>query len=197
MKFKSILFCAGALAIGFVSCKKDSGSNSNSGSFEGTWTFTGLHSETVATNNISDNQSTEKDVTYSTYDTKDNTGTISFSGGTATGTGVGYRVDTLAYTYEYENEALLDSLSFAFQDTVHPANSVSGYKLVGSDSITFTGSGIVGSSASAATQSGGHYSIADNKMTLTSSVLKDSSFTIDGAIYTVHETADVIIYLRK
>jgi hypothetical protein len=194
MKIKSILICAGIFSIGLVSCKKDS--NGSSKDVEGTWNFAGLFSKTEATNTENESGSITKTVTSTAYNTTNNSGTIKFSGGTLTSTAIAYSVDTTAYVSEYQDDVLLDSFSYPFMQDIPASGATSGYALVGKDSITFTSAGIVGANASES-PSGGHYSIDGNKMNIVASLVKDSSYTDQSVLFTIHQAVDVQIFLEK
>ena len=196
MKLNPILICA-CISVSVFSCKKDSGNSSQA--FEDTWNFTGLHSETTAVVITTEGGQTGEDSTVSIYDTKNNAGTIKFDGssGSAISTGLGYIVPISSLDYNYLNGALMDTSLFSISDTVLPSNYTRGYILVGKDSVTFTGAGLVSDPENTYTVSGAHYTIVGNNMTLSTLIEKDSSGSDNMIGYSLREMSDVKIYLQK
>jgi hypothetical protein len=107
----------------------------------------------------------------SQYTTTNNTGLITFSADSMLGKGVGYTANFTGKGYEYEDGALLDSLTEPFTFTYPPTNSSAAYGLIGNDSLTFPAGGLVTLPGSAAGQQtvpvGGRFVISGTAMTIT------------------------------
>lgn len=132
----SILFSS----LFIVSCSKEESKDEKG--LSGTYKFISMESHTVNTEEASDAQHTEKSVTYSDYITKDNTGSIQFSGSTLTSSNLAYSIDTTVKAYFYYNNSLTDSAEVPFQMTMPPSSGVTTYKMISSDSI-YVNSGFI------------------------------------------------------
>jgi len=154
-----------------VSCKKDS----NGGSpLDGNWAFTSTSTKGTSTVVADDGNGTiEKTVTTSDYTSTDNKGTVSISGGVMTSKGVSYSVSTeVSYIY-YVNDVVQDEGTQDFSFSLPSFTSASSFKVVGTDSVVFTGgASTIGGSTSGTT--GAKYSISGN--TLTMVVKMDTAF---------------------
>lgn len=142
MKVRTMLF----LAVLFASCTKEESleiiDNPGSGQLQGNYVFLSMQAHTNATIELADGIDIVKTVTISDYITKNNVGTVTIDGGKFTTTGMGYSIDTTIKGYYYLNGVLDEEIEMPFQFSIPPLNSVAPYKLVGTDSLVFTG-GIV------------------------------------------------------
>jgi hypothetical protein len=178
------------LCIAFFSCQKEvSFENNTGGSSGGTsaglvgvWKLSSLHAETLADNETNDLGTIDRSVTKSVYDTKQNTGTISFTPDLkAITTNFGYSIDTVGIVYYYENNVLQDSLDFPFMMPFSSSTGTSGYNLVGADSIYFTaGSLSIGTGTTATQPAGLKYKLEGNKLTMSFKASRDTSFVESG-----------------
>lgn len=185
-----------SLVILLAACKKDSPNSTSN--IEGTYNLKYI---SVKSNSTVIGSSGDKAVTISEYSTTDNTGTISFSEGVLSTQDVTYVVNTQAKVYVYDGSDLLDSLSFPFNYTIPPLNSVLQYKIIGADSIYLTQGGLtstIGGTGSYQTMaSGGHYSFSGNLLTITQNLEKDSTFQDSGETYQMIEKAAASLVLEK
>jgi hypothetical protein len=171
-----VLFMMGA-------CKK---SNSGSGSTTnplagGTWNFVGLSSNANLTATESGLIS-GKIVDITDFTTIDNSGTITFTADSMSGSGIGYTIDTTYTTYTYVGSTG-DTVTTPYTTTISPTSSSTSYQLIGSDSIYF-GSGTPFSVSLYAGDTvkieGAHFSISGNTLTLTSTIDQAGSVTYGG-----------------
>ena len=181
----------------FTSCKKDS-SGSNNPAVEGTYKLKYI---TAKTNSTISGSLGDKAVTTSDYTTINNGGTVTFSNGILSATGLTYTVDTEAKLSEYQDANLLDSTSYPFTFTLPQSNSSGSYKFVGSDSIYFPQGGITatvdGNGYYQSSAGGGHYSFNGTLLTISQSAMKDSTFDDSGETYNMIESASTSIVMRS
>ena len=193
------LFVPGLLSaiVLLAACKKDK-SNNNTAAIDGTYKLKYISAKTnsTITGSLGD-----KAVTTSDYTTTNNGGTIAFSNGMLTATGLTYTVDTEAKLYEYDGTDLLDSASFPFSFTLPASNSSGTYKLIGSDSVYFPQGGITaavdGNGYYQSGASGGRYSFNGTLLTITQNATKDSTFQDSGETYNMVESALASIVMEK
>jgi hypothetical protein len=188
------------IAFAFIACKKDSNSNNAAtAGLVGSWTFTGMHATTSATSLDSGIGFSSKVITTSDYQTTANGGVVAISGNTMTGTGITYAANIVAFTTNYEDDVLIDTLSTSIPFTVPATNSSSTFEVIGKDSINYTGSNIFGSAGSGApAATGSKFSVSGNILTLTSVVVKDTVSVVGtGETLTQHEAATVVATLQK
>jgi len=141
---------------------------------DGNWAFTSTSTKGTSTAVVDDGNGTiEKTVTTSDYTSTDNKGTVTISGGVMTSKGVSYSVSTeFSYIY-YINDVEDDSGTQPFSFSLPAFNSVANFKLIGADSLVFTGgASSLGGPTGGAT--GAKYSISGN--TLTMIVKLDTAF---------------------
>jgi hypothetical protein len=201
---KIILFCAAFLLI-FTACKKDSGGSGggSSDALSGTWKFTSVTASTQATGEYNDAGDDIKDVTTSNYTSTDNTGTYVFSGGTATSAGVGYSVSTTLYYTSYDNNVLTDNDSTPYSVTVPSSGGASTYKIIGTDSVYFTGGFVTsadlsGGAQQATTPLGYKFQISGKVLTMTSAIIKDTTEDLGGGLLAqIHDVANFSVTLTK
>ena len=178
-----------------ASCTKDEPAPSTA--FEGTYKLTSMSAKTNTTLKSGE----ESSVTLSDYTTTKNGGTINFANGVLTANALTYTVDTYAKYEEYEGSTIVDSASFPFTFTLPPSSSVGQYKLIGSDSIYFPQGGVSiaadGSSSYGNVASGGRYSIDGNKLTIIQQYAKDSTYSDDGIMYKMKQSAVASIVMEK
>jgi hypothetical protein len=187
-----IFFC-------FIACKKDNNTSTSASSLSGSWKFTGMHATTSATAVDKGSGFNTKIVTTSDYHTTANGGTVSISDNTMAGTGITYSANIVAFATEYEDDIQLDTFSTTLPFTVPATNSTSEFEVIGKDSIHYTGSNIFGSGGSGTpAATGSKFSISGNILTITSSVVQDTSQDEGGGeTLTQHETAIVVTTLQK
>jgi hypothetical protein len=169
-----------------------------SGSVLGTWNFAGLTAKTTSDVTESDGTDVIKAVTTSDYTTTNNKGTITFATNTFNSTGVAYDLNTTAFVKFYTNGVLDDSLDFPFAFSLPATNSSGSYKLVGTDSLYFTGGFIsIGLDSMATTPIGYKYTISGNKLTLTSKFSNAFHEDDNGLVANVKQSADIVVVLQK
>lgn len=181
---KNITVLSAVLVIFFMgACKKsNSGSNSSTNPLVGeTWNFVNLSSNANLTATESGLVSA-KIVDLTDFTTIDNSGTITFTTDSMSGSGIGYTIDTTYTTYTYVGSTG-DTVTTPFTTTVAPTSSSTSYQLIGSDSIYF-GSGTPFSVSLYAGDTikieGAHFSISGNTLTLTSTIDQAGSVIYEG-----------------
>lgn len=131
------------MAVLFASCTKEESleiiDNPGSGQLQGNYIFLSMQAHTNSTIEMRDGIDVVKTVTISDYITKDNVGTVVIDAGKFTSTAMGYSIDTTVKGYYYMNGVLDEELDMPFSFSVPPLNSVAPYKLLGADSLIFTG----------------------------------------------------------
>jgi hypothetical protein len=164
-------------------CKK---SNSNSGSSTnpltgGTWNFVDLSSNAKLTATESGFVSGEI-IDMTDFTTIDNSGTITFTADSMSGSGIGYTIDTTYTTYTYAGSTN-DTVTTPYTTTVAPTSSSTSYQLIGSDSIYF-GSGtpfyVSLYAGDTVKIEGVHFSISGSTLTLTSTINQAGNVTYEG-----------------
>jgi len=188
-----------SIVILLTSCTKDKDSANSASAIDGTYKFTSLSS---STNSTLTDMNGSKVVTTSNYTTINNGGTAIFSNGSLTSTGLTYTVDTQAKAIYYQDNQILDSLSYPFTFTLPLSNSVGQYKIISSDSIYFPQGGLTapvdGSNPyQPSTGGGGRYKLSGKTLTITQLSLKDSTFTDSGDTYKMKESATTSIMLER
>ncbi|MRG44155.1 hypothetical protein GFS24_03470 [Chitinophaga sp. SYP-B3965] len=142
MKVRSMLL----LAVLFASCTKEESleiiDNPGSGQLQGNYIFLSMQAHTNGTLEAVDGAESVKTVTISDYITKNNVGTVVIDAGKFTTTGMGYSIDTTIKGFYYYNGILDEEIEMPFQFSIPPLNSIAPYRLLGADSLIFTG-GIV------------------------------------------------------
>lgn len=137
MKFKKLLLSA-AIAAAFVACSKDEtapeGGN-NSGEILGTYDFVGMNVTSKST--ATDNSSTDKTITYSTYNSKENQGTVVFDASKVVSSNFTYKIDTTVKAEIYTEGEEMQTIEMPFMFTVPVSGSTAAYKMKGTDSIYF------------------------------------------------------------
>jgi hypothetical protein len=195
---KHFALCLLTVIVILSSCQKESSTDSNTATIEGTYKLKYLTSKTNSTITGDDG---EKAVTTSDYTTIDNQGTILFDNSNLSATGLTYTVDTIANVYLYQDNQLINSSSYPFQFTLPVSNSVASYKLIGADSIYFPGgsltSGVGGSGSIPTGPSGGRYSLNGKLLTLTQNASKDSTFVDSGITFHMTESAVSSVVMEK
>lgn len=187
-----------AFIIILASCKKENTTNNNTAAIQGTYKLKYLTSKT---NSTAIGTGGEKVVTTSEYTTINNQGIIVFDNSNLTATNLTYSVQTVASSYLYQDNDLIDSLSYPFTFTLPESNSEAAYKLIGADSIYFPqGSLTSGVGSTGSTQlnaSGGRYSFNGNLLTITQIASKDSTFENSGITFHLNESAVSSVVMEK
>jgi hypothetical protein len=190
------LFSFTALLI-MGACKKDSSSNSGN-AITGNWKFISVSAVTQAIVQTSDGVSAYKTITNSAYTSTNNTGTVTIASNTMTANGIAYNITDTAYASDYQDNVLIDTFSQVFTFNFPASNSVSSYNLINSDSVYFTGQGIFSApGVTGSTPTGARLALNGNILTMTSSVVKDSTFVNGGYPASNHETANVVSTLQR
>lgn len=185
-----IIFC-------FIACSKDN-NNTTTSAISGNWAFNGLHATTSSTASDNEGGINYKTVTTSDYTTTSNGGTVNISSNTMTGTGITYAADITAFASYYEDDVLVDTFSSNIPINIPPTNSTSGFEVIGTDSIHYTGGGILGSGGSGTpAATGAKFSVSGDILTLTSNVAVDKVIDTLGITIYQHETAVVVTTLKK
>jgi hypothetical protein len=186
-----------SIVICFVSCSKDNNSTATS-SLSGSWNFKGIHANTWNSAQDVEAGIIFKDVTTSDYTTTGNAGSVSISGNIMTGTGIAYSADMLMLVTEYQDGIVTDTFSTSLPFSIPPTNSSSTFEIIGTDSIHFIGSSLIGSGGSGTpAATGAKFSIAADMLTLTTNVVQDKIIDTLGTTITQHETATVVTTLQK
>jgi hypothetical protein len=199
---KKIILLYATFLFVFTSCKKDSSAN-GSDALSGTWKFTSLTAHTESTLEYNDAGLDDREVTTSDYTSADNAGTYTFSGGTATGSGITYSVSTNAYLSIYENNILVENDSFPFSITIPASSSVSTYKIIGTDSLFFadgfvTSTDVTSGIPQTTTPIGYKFHISGNILTMESNAVKNSTQDVGGGVLAqIQETAAFNVTLTK
>jgi hypothetical protein len=170
------------LAMG--ACKKSNsgGSSGSTNPLSGeTWTFVDLSSDANLTATESGLIS-GKIVDITDFTTIDNSGTITFTADSMSGSGIGYTIDTTYTTYTYVGSTS-DTVTTPYTTTIAPTSSSTSYQLIGTDSIYF-GSGTPFSVSLYAGDTvkieGAHFTISGNTLTLTSTIDQAGNVTYEG-----------------
>jgi hypothetical protein len=181
---KNITVLSAALVILTMgACKKSNsgGTSSSTNPLTGTWNFVDLNSNANLTATESGFVS-GKIVDITDFTTIDNSGTITFTADSMSGSGVGYTIDTTYTTYTYVGSTN-DTVTTPYTTTVAPTSSSTSYQLVGSDSIYF-GSGtpfyVSLYAGDTVKIEGAHFSISGNTLTLTSTIDQAGNVTYEG-----------------
>ncbi len=209
---RNILFALPALMlIMMVSCQKEitdpsldgtytggsgSGGSGGTGSTDitGNWKFVSMSAVTLSTVQVSQPGDVLKTITSSDYTTTNNTGTVVISSTAMAVTGMSYSVNATAIALTYDNNVLVDSTAAPFTFSLPSYSSTTTYKLVGTDSISYTGQSI---SPAVSGGSGAHYTLSGNVLKLTTSVIKDTTINLAGIIETQHSTATGVTTLQR
>ncbi len=184
----------------FTGSDNSGGNGTGTSSIVGTWKFDSLYASTKNVSEYTDMDSDFTTVTLINYNSKHNTGTVTFNAdSTCSSSNLSYSVDTTANAYNYENGVLLDTTAQAFSFSIDSSSITRTYELIGSDSIYFP-QGFIATSASTTTQapsSGGRININGNTLTLTATIYRDTTFEYGG--FPVHsiDSAKTIITLTK
>ena len=200
MKKPVILMLSSLLmALAIISCKKDSANSSQGGSnaVTGTWKLVSIQANAESDVQYTDNGVVYKTVTLSNYTSTNNTGTIVFTADSMKSTNVSYTVNTTAVGYEYEDGVLLDSISSPFNVDVPSSSSAGTYKLVGTDSITYSGATFTNGGYPQASTNGSKIKINGNLMTLTTYAFKDSVIDDSGISEDHKDKATIVSTLQK
>ncbi|MES2647497.1 MAG: hypothetical protein V4717_11515 [Bacteroidota bacterium] len=196
-----------------IACQKEislengnGGSNNNGGggstsnaSLVGTWKFNGMHVETMVENIVADPALSLRTVTKAVYNTKQNTGTYNFTSDLkAVSINLGYSVDTTSKGYIYENNVLQDSMEIPLSIPYFTSSSSSAYKLIGTDSIFFSGGTLsIGTTTQPTEPVGMKYKIAGNTLTMSYNVMRDSSFIAAGTeVRSIQKAATVMTLIK-
>jgi hypothetical protein len=164
-------------------CKKSNsgGTSSSTNPLTGTWNFIDLSSN----GNLTATESgfvSGKIVDITNFTTIDNSGTITFTADSMSGSGIGYTIDTTYTTYTYVGSTS-DTVTTPYTTTITPTSSSTSYQLVGSDSIYFgAGTPFYVSLYAGDTVKieGAHFSISGNTLTLTSTIDQAGNVTYEG-----------------
>lgn len=194
------------ISVSIFSCTKEhsidtsagSTSGTGSGSVLGTWNFAGFTAAINMQVVQSDGTDVSKTVATSNYVSSNNKGTVSFAANTFAGTGLGYDLNTNFFVEDYLNGVLQDTMSFPFNFTLPATNSGGSYKLVGADSLYFTGGFIaVGLDSMESKPIGYKYSISGNKLTMNTKFANSYNEVDNGITSRVNQNADIQIILQK
>lgn len=187
-----------------ISCQKEtsidlsSGSSGGANALLGNWKFAGFTAAIKVEATETDGIDIAKTVNTANYISTNNKGTVTFAEANFTGTNLSYDLNTTLYVKIYLNGALEDSLDFPFNFTLPPTNSAGTYKLVGQDSLYFTGGFIaVGLDSMESKPIGYKYSITGNKLTLTTKYFNTFKEDDNGVIADIKQNADIKVVLEK
>jgi hypothetical protein len=182
-----------AFVAALTSCKKDVDAGGDASALYGDWKFTGLKAKTVADVSTTAGGATDRAVTTTQYTSINNSGVIRFSAGKAETTELGYTTQGSAIVKIYSG-GTTDEFTTPFNYTVPKTSSSSSFNAVGSDSLYFSGGGMVkmpGSTGEVVPSApgGAKYSIAGTKLTMTIQASAVTNQTAQGM--TVKSTVSV------
>ncbi|MBC8033041.1 MAG: hypothetical protein H7Y03_02780 [Chitinophagaceae bacterium] len=134
-----------------------------------------------------------------TYLTKNNKGVLKIDAFKINFSDVGYEVEDTIHVKSYENGAFIDNSDIPFVFTMPTASSSDTYKLVGIDSIYFSGGFIsIGGGASTASKpSGGKYKIQADTLTIITVSNESKVTTVSGVKETFVSQLYGVIKLKK
>jgi hypothetical protein len=195
MRGKFTLSVASLVLLFLVSCKKDSGSKS---ALEGNWNFTSMEVHDSTSNTYNDGYD-ELDISTFNYLTTNNKGTVSISGGTMTAKGLSYSIDTVLTARFYTDGALWNEYSQPLSIDLPTTNVTSTFKLVGADSIYFPNGGFAAivSSVTQTVAAGYKYTLSGGTLTMTTSIIKDSTDHSNGFPEQLHESVKATVTLTR
>ncbi|MGE5106816.1 MAG: hypothetical protein ACM3H8_04695 [Sphingobacteriales bacterium] len=187
-----------------ISCQKEASNeilgapNQQNNALIGTWKFSFLNAKTKVEEQATDGTDVEKAITTSDYTSFNNKGTYVFNTTDAIGTGIAYDIDVVAKTEYYINNVLEDTFSFPFAFSLPPVNASSKYKLVGADSVYFSGGFLsAGIDSLQAKPIGYKFSIAGNRLTLRTNYFNTYAEDDNGVTINVKQNADITVVLEK
>jgi hypothetical protein len=152
----------GICFLAVLSCKKNNAPPSNV--VTGNWNFVNMSTETEVTAI----QSGDTSLTYASYITQNNAGSIDFTIDTMSVNGLAYTVSTNATTYFYYMGLRYDSVSSPVSASLPATSSKSAYQLIGTDSLYFPNGGLLPSGlTSVSAGQGGHFVISGDTLRLT------------------------------
>lgn len=174
-------------------------SNQTATTLAGTWNFISLTEQTQVTSEGNVNGESQKTISTFACTSTNNKGTIFFTDATANSQNISYTIAGNLKALTYLSDSLLDSTATLFSYNL-PASSGNGnYKLIGKDSIYFTGTvfSAAGTSGVNSSISGGHYALNGNTLKITSLIDTTFSQEISGVVFNQRDQADVTITLQK
>jgi len=168
-----------------IACKKsNSGSSTPTNPLTGTtWNFVDLSSNANLTATETGVGSV---VDITDFTTIDNSGTITFTADSMSGSGIGYTIDTSYTTITTVGPSTPDTVTTAYTTTISPTSSSTSYQLIGTDSIYFGASTPFTVSLYAGDTikiEGADFTISGNTLTLTSAI--NQAGTVSYGIVTV------------
>lgn len=166
------------------------GGGTGSSTITGTWKFVSMTAITQSIAQTSGGGIVFKTITNSDYTSTNNTGTMVITSNTMTGNGIGYAVSDTAFALSYENGVLIDTTSQLFNITVPPTNSSATYKQINQDSIYIN-------PTATSIGTGYHIALNGNILTMTASVVRDTTINVSGVLASQHESATAITTLQR
>ena len=162
-----------ALSLILNSCHKNNDAAGNSGQLAGNYKFVYISLQAQSTGQQTGSGQTLKTITYTSYKTTNNSGTVTFTKDSIFSKGVGYSANTISKSDVYENGTLTDSFSFPLVQTYPPSNSSTKFDVIGQDSIVFHGGYLalgLGGNTTVAPSSGGRFAFKGDSLILTSKI---------------------------
>lgn len=130
----------------FTSCQKEvnfqDGQNpggGNNNSILGDWDFVGLSATTNATITITSPLGDVKAITTSSYNSKNNTGTVKITAADFIYSNFGYSIDTTMNVKTYLAGLLVDNSDMPFAFTSPPTSDTTSYTRINTDSLSVIG----------------------------------------------------------
>ncbi len=184
MKISKLIFALGYMIV-FISCKKNNEGMGvpESPDLSGKWVFTELENNTTSTSEYLENGHNITDVIFSSYTSGPTMGTVTISGDSIVGTGLGYQYNMFQRVTEYTDNvfSFADSLVIPLVDTA--ANSLIKFEFIGKDSIHYIYGTLTGSNGSGTSlTTGAKISLAGDILTLTSDIYFQDSQTDSGLV---------------
>jgi hypothetical protein len=182
MKISKWIFALGYMIV-FISCKKniDGMGVSEPPDLSGKWVFTVLENNTTATDEYLENGHIITDVTFYSYTSGPTMGTVTISGDSIVGTGLGYQYNMFERITEYTDNVFsnADSIVIPLVDTA--ANSLIKFEFIGKDSIHYIYGTLTGSNGSGTSlTTGAKISLNGDILTLSSDIYFQDSQTDSG-----------------
>lgn len=186
----------------FISCQKEIDglqTPTAENKLEGEYKLLLIEATTSSAQELTLGTEFEKIVVLSHYITKENKGTIKFDATTLSSMNISYTVDTIATGYLYSNGDLIDSLELPVQFELPPSNTSTPYKMVGADSIYFSGgTAVIGSDPSQQSLPGGaKLKFEGNKLYMISKIYNTTTTMEQGVKVVVTQQGTFTTTLQK
>ena len=195
-----LLFLAIAVCVLFSFACKKSNHGSGPNPLPGTWTFDGETTNADITSTASFGPISVSVHNLIDFRSIDNLGSITFTADSLELAGVGYTIDT-TYTTITNTGISIDTTISPLMTTAAPSSASFSYQLIGQDSIYFpSGSPFalnVDSIQPPIQIHGAHFTITNNTLTFTSTLIQSGNETVNGITAPTTGTIKSVITLSK